>query len=478
MAAAPPKSGTADNFRGQLVRIDKKVLEKFDIANEARAKEISDDLATALAQVSKKESSEMRKNVPPPFTTSTLQQTASQRLHYSAKQTMAIAQRLYEEGFITYMRTDSLNLSKNALEQAAAFIKEHLPAPYHRSEPRTFKTKSRGAQEAHEAIRPTDVSKTPDNAKSIIEDERAWKLYDLIWRRFVASQLPEARIEQNKIDIEAKTANHAYGLRANGARMLFDGFLKFYPMKFSEVILPIVEENEKLDIKNVAPAQHFTEPLPRYNEATLIKALEAFGIGRPSTYAPTLSTIQERGYVEKDEQRRLYPTETGKIVNGLLVEHFPEIVDIDFTAKMELELDEIAEGTKKWVPVIKEFYEPFSKRLESKFESVASHRIEEKTNEVCPNCKKPMVIKRGRFGKFMACSGFPECKTTKRIEDPALKNMPCPKCRKGAVVRRRSKKGRTFYGCSDWPECDFVSWTMPGKQENLKDDSAEIQQKV
>ena len=454
------------SFIAELASVDQTTLEKFDIATEARASEIVHDLSGAAAHVANKESKETQKNVPPPFTTSTLQQAAGQRLHYSAKQTMMFAQRLYEEGFITYMRTDSLNLSGDALEQAARFIKEQLPAAYHRPTPRTFKTKSKGAQEAHEAIRPTDVAKTPEALRSRIEDERAWKLYDLIWRRFLASQLPEARIEQNKIDILAKSEAHTYGLRANGARMLFDGFLKFYPMKFSETILPMVQNDALLNIETVTPLQHFTEPPPRYNEASLIKTLEAFGIGRPSTYAPTLSTIQERGYVEKDEQRRLYPTETGKIVNAILVEHFPEIVDIEFTATMEREFDEIAEGTKEWIPVIRDFYEPFSKHLETKYESVATQRVEEKTDEVCPKCGKPMVIKRGRFGKFIACSGFPECKTTKRIEDPALKNISCPTCTKGTVVRRRSKKGRTFYGCSRWPDCDFVSWTLPKKEDH------------
>ena len=456
-------------FVGQLNTIDKKNLEKFDIPNTDRAQEITKDALTASAHVANIEKREERKNVPPPFTTSTIQQTAGQRLHFSAKQTMMLAQRLYEEGLITYMRTDSLNLSQDALTAAADFIKTNFDAPYHRTSPRTFKTKSKGAQEAHEAIRPTDVAKTPDSLRTHFEEEKTWKLYDLIWRRFVASQMPEATVENTKIDIEATSSAHVYNFRASGARLVFDGFLKVYSMKFSENILPSISEQDPLAIEAINPIQHFTEPPPRYNEASLIKALEKFGIGRPSTYAPTISTIQDRGYVEKDEHRRLLPTETGKIVNAILVEHFPEIVDIDFTANMEQELDEIAEGKKEWVPIIKHFYDPFSKRLEKKYESVVSQKIEEKTDEVCPNCGKPMVIKRGRFGKFIACSGFPECKTTKRIPDPSLKDMKCPTCLArggtpeeiGEVVRRKSKRGRYFYGCSRWPACDFVSWTLP-----------------
>ncbi|OGF63089.1 DNA topoisomerase I [Candidatus Giovannonibacteria bacterium RIFCSPHIGHO2_01_FULL_45_33] len=462
----PPAGG----FKGELYKIAGKTLEKFGIKNENEAKKIPANLAGASAKVVSAEKSSQLKHSAAPFTTSTLQQTAFQRLRFSAKQTMVLAQRLYEQGFITYMRTDSLNLSQDSLVNASAWIKENLGEKYLLPAPRTFKTKSKSAQEAHEAIRPTEASRTPESLRASV-DPRELKLYELIWRRFLASQLPDASLENTKVDINVN--DHIF--RASGSRLLFDGFIKIYPMKFSENILPELKEGDELKINSITPVQHFTEPPPRYNEASLVKALEKFGIGRPSTYAPTISTIQDRGYIEKDNERRLRPTETGKIVNGILVEHFPEIVDIGFTAKMEGELDEIAEGKATWQPVIKEFYDPFAKHLEEKYESVASQKVEEKTDEICPNCGKPMVIKRGRFGRFIACSGFPDCKTTKRIPEPSL-NIKCPTCvvspeRKddpGEVVRRRSKKGRYFFGCSKWPKCDFISWTLPGSAEDIK----------
>src|SRR3989344_5782178 len=378
-------------FDAKLIKIGEKTLEKFDIKNEEDAQKIAEEISKNKCVVKSVETKKEKKNPPPPFITSTLQQTASQRIGFSAKQTMMFAQRLYEEGLITYMRTDSLNLSEDALAQAKNFIKENFGEKYSIPEPRKFKTKSKGAQEAHEAIRPTDTSQTP-----------------------------EAEVEATKADI----ASGNYLLRANGARLAFDGFLKVYPLQISENILPELRENEELKTEKVLPEQHFTEPPARYSEATLIKILEKHGIGRPSTYAPTISTIQERGYVEKLEDKKLHPTETGKIVNKILVENFPEIVDIEFTAKIEEEFDEIAEGKKEWIPVIKEFHDPFEKHLKEKYETVKSQKTEEKTGEQCPECGKDLLIKRGRFGKFIACSGFPDCKFTKKIPETPL-NIKC-----------------------------------------------------
>ncbi|PIU99194.1 DNA topoisomerase I, partial [Candidatus Wolfebacteria bacterium CG03_land_8_20_14_0_80_36_15] len=325
--------------------------------------------------------------------------------------------------------------------------------------PRFFKTKSRLAQEAHEAIRPTSVNLTIEKLK--IENSSEKKFYDLIWRRFVASQLPQAIFDSTRVEIEAtsKLQTTNYKLLIIGSSLRFDGFLKIWPQKFEEKELPELEENELLKLIEVKPFQHFTEPPPRYNEASLVKTLEKYGIGRPSTYAPIISVIQNRNYVIKNESRQFTPTEIGEAVNKLLVTHFSEIVDIDFTAKIEEELDEIAEGKTDWRKVIKEFYEPFIKNLEAKIDVVEKVKLtEEKTDKICELCGRPMVVKMGRFGKFLACSGFPECKNTKSYP---IDLGPCPKCKEGKVVMRRTKKGRMFYGCSKWPECDWASWKLP-----------------
>ncbi len=468
-----------EKFGASLQKKDDQTLDKFAIKNKEEAENIIKDLNGAEYIVASVEKKAVSKNPLPPFTTSTLQQGAFQRLGFSAKQTMVVAQQLYEgveltegpTGLITYMRTDSFNLSESSLTEARNFLEKEVGPNYTLAAPRRFKTKSKGAQEAHEAIRPTDPWRTPESIKELL-DQRQFRLYDLIWRRFVATQMPQAIFDATTIDITAsktenpksKIQNPNYTFRATGQIMKFDGFLKIYPVKFAEVTLPGLEPKEKLNLIELTPNQHFTQPPPRFSEASLVKTLEKHGIGRPSTYAPIISTVQDRGYVEKFERRYLKPTETGFLVNDLLVEHFPTIVDIGFTAKMEGELDEIAEGSTKWQPVIKEFYEPFAKNLEEKYEAVEKHEVSETTDEVCEKCGKPMVIKLGRFGKFLACSGFPECKNAKAIKRALeLIGMKCPKCMEGDIIVKRTRRGKIFFGCSRYPDCDFASWTDPRK---------------
>src|SRR3989338_4996506 len=446
-----------------------KSVDKFDIKTKEEADGILKELEEKEWRVQNVEKKAVSKNPWPPFTTSTLQQEAFRRLDFFAKQTMRLAQQLYEgvelgegaAGLITYMRTDSLNLSEDSLASAKEYLAREVGEKYALPSPRRFKTKSKGAQEAHEAIRPSDPARVPESVKPFL-DQRQYRLYDLIWRRFTASQMPQALFDATSVDIKAGLPAQAgdYTFRANGQTLKFDGFLKIYPLKLTELSLPELKLEDELELVKLRPAQHFTEPPPRFSEASLIKILEKNGIGRPSTYAPTISTIQERGYVKKNEKRQLEPSEVGFIVNDMLVEHFPEIVDIQFTAKMEEELDEIALGKKEWLPLIKEFYEPFSKHLAEKYESVEKQEFNENTDEVCEKCGKPMIIKRGRFGKFLACSGFPECKNTKNLPPVSL-HLTCPKCKEGEIVERSTRRGRMFYGCSRYPKCDFASWQRP-----------------
>ena len=392
---------------------------------------------------------------------------------------MVIAQQLYEgieisggvTGLITYMRTDSVSLSKDSTDDAKSFIFKEFGKEYAASSPRAFKTKTKRAQEAHEAIRPTDVSRTPENLKKYL-DQKQLKLYALIWQRFLASQMAEAIFDATAIDVEAsplgeasqKAKKDAALFRATGQVTKFDGFTKVWALKTNEVLLPELDTNEELSLKELRPSQHFTEPPARFSEAMLIKTLEEYGIGRPSTYAPTISTIVDRGYVVKDEKKRFEPTDVGKTVNDMLVENFPKIVDVEFTAKMEEELDDIAGGKRHWTEVIKEFYAPFSQNLEEKLVSVKKQDMTEATNETCEQCGKPMVIKHGRFGRFIACSGFPNCRNTKALPAPSL-NISCPKCKEGEVVQKMTRKRKMFFGCSRWPDCDFASWKKPAVEE-------------
>ena len=452
-----------ESFPASLIEYDGKALEKFSIKTESQAKTIARALKKDSWHAEGVEKRRLERSPYAPFTTSTLQQEASRRLRLSAKQTMMFAQQLYEGvdtgegpvGLITYMRTDSTNVSKESQYQAKEYLEKNLGKEYSLASPRVFSKKSKGAQEAHEAIRPSDVFKTPESLEKYL-DARQLKLYELIWRRFLASQMPNAIFNSTAIDVRGSK-----GLfRATGQTMTFDGFLKIWPSKSEETELPHVAEKEALICESIDPEQHFTEPPPRYSEAMLVKTLEKFGIGRPSTYAPTMSTIVERGYVTKDQDRRFVPTEIGFMVNDMLVEHFPEIVNIEFTAHMEEELDFIAEGKMQWIPVIREFYDPFAKHLAEKYEIVEKKNMIEETDEICEKCSKPMIIRHGRFGRFLACSGFPECKNTKTLKPPSL-GIKCPECREGDLVERRTRQRRIFYGCSRYPDCKYATWKRP-----------------
>ncbi len=501
-------------IQAKLTKIDGKSLDKFALGDKDTATKIIKELKNADFHVADIQKKQIKKSPLPPFTTSTLQQESNRKLGYSARQTMTLAQQLYEGialgesgqvGLITYMRTDSLNLADKFLNESKAFLIKTFGKEYALPEPRRFKAKSKLAQEAHEAIRPTEVIHTPETIKQYL-DPKQLKLYELIWQRAVASQMPEAIVDSIGVDINDEKNKHTF--RANGSTITFEGYLKAY-RNITETELPPLDKGEVLKAKKVEPTQHFTEPPARYSEAGLVKALEEYDIGRPSTYAPTIGTIIERGYVEK-ENRRLKPTEIGFLVTDILVEHFPVIMDYKFTAHMEDELDEIANGQKAWVPVIKEFYGPFKENLMKKHEEVDKKSLtEQATDHVCEKCGKPMIIKIGRFGKFLACSGYPECKNTKPLDKngdiiehspetsvqkcdkcgksmvmkhgrfgaflacsgyPECKNIKnieqktgvtCPQCHQGDIVAKRSRQGRTFYSCNLYPDCKFALWSKP-----------------
>ena len=439
-------------FKAILSQKDGQLIEKLGIKTKEDADKILKDLEGVEYRVLNVEAKEIKKNPFPPFTTSTLQQEASKKLKYPAKFTMGIAQKLYEQGLITYHRTDSVNLSQLALGAAQKYILDTFGRKYWAGHFRQYVSKGK-TQEAHEAIRPTYATNSPDKVKL---DKKYLKLYELIWRRFIASQMTAALFHSTGADISAE--NHTF--RATGQVLKFDGFLKVYLIKFSEEDLPLLKTDDLLLLKELLSLQHFTEPPARYNEASLIKALEKNGIGRPSTYAPTLSTVQERNYIAKDEQRRFFPTEMGIIVNNLLVDHFPEVVDIDFTARMEKELDEVAEGKDTLIKTCKDFYGPFSKNLEKKYNDVSKEETTEQTDKKCAACQSPMIIRLGRFGRFYACSNFPTCKNTESLEKDSL-NVKCPKCKTGEIVTKRTKRGKVFYACNKFPECDFALWDKP-----------------
>lgn len=464
------KQKTSQTFTAVLAKINDKTVSKLAIKNQAAADEIIGDLKNSDWSIAKIEEKDIQRHPTPPFTTSALQQEASSKLKFSAKQTMQIAQQLYEgivlgqegaTGLITYMRTDSVSLADEALADIQKFLTEQFGGEYALSSPRRFKNKSKNAQEAHEAIRPADIFKNPKNIKEYLTPQQ-FKLYSLIWQRTLACQMPPAILTATTVDIDSRQTGQKqkYTFRANGSRIKFDGFLKIYDGKVQENFLPPLDEKEKLNLDRLGSLQHFTQPPARYSEATLIKALEEEGIGRPSTYAPTITTIQDRHYVQKDENRRLFPTETGLAVNDILVEHFPEIVDIKFTAHLEENLDKIAAGKIKWTPIIKEFYEPFKENLNRKYNEVQKQKQSpEPTDKLCPKCGAPLFIRSSRFGKFYACSKFPECRFTEGINNDL--GLFCPKCAEGKIIARRTRRGKIFYGCSRYPECDFALWDKP-----------------
>ena len=513
-------------FSARLNKVRGKTLGKLDIKNQKEAEEILKGLEKSSYLVKKIDKKQSKRNPPTPFITSTLQQTANRWFGFSAKQTMVTAQQLYEGvnikgeghvGLITYMRTDSFNLSEKFLQETKNYLEENLGKDYRLESPRRFKKKTKGAQEAHEAIRPTDVRKDPESIKDSL-NKNQYRLYQLIWQRAVASQMPEAVMDTTTVDIEAKEGE--YQFRSNGQILKFSGFLRIYPEQSKELQLPELSEGEKLNLLKIDHEQHFTKPPGRYSDAGLVKEMEKYGIGRPSTYAPTISTIIARNYINRDDNKKLAPTDIAFVVNDLLVNHFPQIVDYKFTAEIEEDLDKIASGEKEWQPIIKDFYRPFHKNLEEKYENLTKQDImpEEKSKEICDKCKSPMIIKTGRFGKFLACSGFPDCKNIKSLNDtpekkenekeikkleekykgetcdkcgssmaikngkfgpflactayPKCKNIKsieenknttgikCPKCGKGEIVQKRSKRG-IFYACDNYPDCKNAYWGKP-----------------
>jgi DNA topoisomerase I len=450
--------------------------EKLEVGNQEEADAVLRALDGAAYRVSSIKKREVRRNAPAPFTTSTLQQEASRKLRMRVRRAMQVAQALYEGidlggtegtvGLITYMRTDSTRISDQAREAAREFIVDTYGEGFHGGRRHRIRE---GAQDAHEAIRPTSVLRTPERLAGVLKREEL-RLYTMIWERFVASQMAAALFDQTTVDVLAAE----YGFRATGTVMRFPGFTRVYEESKDDegeaassaegngairgkgrARLPELSEEEMLECRKLDSKQHFTEPPPRYTEAALVKALEENGIGRPSTYSTIVETIQARGYVAQRE-RRFVPTEIGVAVNDLLVEHFPKIVNLDFTAGMEGDLDKVAEGHEDWVGLLRRFYGPFESELEVAEKKLPRLELrDEPTGEICPNCGRPMVIKTGRFGRFISCTGYPECKTTKPIVKET--GAKCPKDG-GAIVERRSKRGRTFYGCVNYPACDFISW--------------------
>ncbi len=524
--AAQLATGKKQNFTANLVEVRGKKLGKFDIPDQPAANEIVSALERCQGnpacafRVEKVTRSERRRLPAPPFTTSTLQQEASRKLGFSAKKTMATAQKLYEGinigegavGLITYMRTDSVVLSEQAKAEAKELITALYGKEYALTKPRVFKNRAKNAQEAHEAIRPTLMAKTPAELKQYLTPDQ-FKLYDLIWKRAVASQMAEALLDQTSVEI---SAGEDFRFRAAGTVVRFPGFMKLYTegvddeAEEKEGVLPPLEEGDPLALTKLLPEQHFTQPPPRYTEATLVKTLEEYGIGRPSTYASIMNTLVERKYARLDK-KRFVPEDVGMVVSDLLVNHFTRYVDYNFTATLEEELDQVSRGEKNWKPLIHEFWGPFFSLLKQKEGEISKADLTtEATNESCPDCGKPLVVKLGRFGKFYACSGYPECKYIRKLEKegaepqepvyseekcekcgspmlikdgrygkylacsgyPGCKNIQplvkpkgtgvtCPECREGELTEKKSRYGKMFYSCNRYPQCKFALWDPP-----------------
>ena len=438
--------------------------EKIELENEEQVKEILKTIENGSLVVTKIESRSRRKSAPKPYTTSVLQQDAANKLNFTTKKTMMVAQELYEGidvkgegtvGLISYIRTDSKRISEEAREKAKGYIIESIGENYYKDHTKDSKgKKEKKVQDAHEAIRPTSVDRTPDSIKDSLSKEQ-YKLYNLIWRRFVASQMEDSVFDV--LNVECKIEDLIF--KATGSKLKFDGYTKIYNFTEREdKILPSLDEGEILKIQEYNPQQHFTSPPPRYTEASLVKTLEELGIGRPSTYAPTITTILNREYVEKDGAS-LVPTELGIIVTKILDENFQKFMEVDFTADMESQLDQIEEGNVEWKKVVEEFYSPLAEAIRVAIEKIEKVNMDEETDEICELCGSNMVIKYGRFGKFMACKNYPECKNTKPIVSKI--GVKCPKCKEGDIIMRKSKKKKVFYGCSNYPECDFVAWNKP-----------------
>ena len=514
----------AQTFTANLIEAAGKKLGKFDIPAKEAAEALVKGLATADYAVGKVTKSERKRQPSPPFTTSTLQQEASRKLGFSAKKTMSTAQKLYEGidvgegtvGLITYMRTDSVALSKQALDEAREVITALYGKEYALAKPRFYKNKSKNAQEAHEAVRPTYLVKTPAEVKKFLTPD-LFKLYELIWKRTVACQMAEALLDQTSVDI---SAGKGYTFRAAGTVIRFPGFMKLYiegiddDNEEKEGTLPPLAEGESLTLQELLPEQHFTQPPPRYTEATLVKTLEEYGIGRPSTYASTMNTLVERKYCRLDK-KRFFPEDIGMIVSDLLTRHFTRYVDYNFTAGLEEELDQVSRGEMQWKPLIKEFWGPFAALLKQKEGEVSkaeltTEALEEKcpecgellavklgkrgkfiacsgykdgcrytrpleqegqeaaepeiSEEKCDKCSSQMLIKEGRFGKYLACSGYPACKNIQPLIKPKGTGVVCPACKEGELIEKKSRYGKMFYSCNRYPQCKFALWDLPVEQ--------------